>query len=86
MPVSGRIDLGTENTVRLGLFATSTTPNTQVRGVTLHNFMESIRSLTPQDFVLTQTGAYDPSISFTTHYPNPAFIFGGMSTFTAEQV
>ncbi len=86
---SNRIDLGTHNDVRLGIDATTTTQNPAITSFTVENFMESLVSLAPTLFQITDTGAgvaYNSGFSFTSKYPNPGHLSGAVSTFTPEQI
>lgn len=82
---TNRIDLGTSNDVRLGFFATSTVPIPSLSLFKVNNFLESIKSLDPDNFTITSTGSYNHFFNFSTHYPDPSYFFGAIGAFTPEQ-
>lgn len=83
---TNRVDLGTANDVMMSFFATSNTPNTTLTSFKVGNFLESIKSMSPDDFVITNTGlAYDPDYEFDLHYPDPTYLSGATGSFIPEQ-
>ncbi len=52
-----RIDLGTANDVLMQFYTTSSTPNTSLNTFTVHNFLESLESSSPDKFIITNTGS-----------------------------
>ncbi len=82
---TNRIDLWTANDVMMSFFTTSSTPNSSLTRFTVSNFLESIVSLSPDDFTITNTWIYGSWFVFDTSYPNPIYLSGATGSFTPEQ-
>jgi hypothetical protein len=83
-----RIDLGTENDIRLEFFTTTTTTDTTLTGFTVSNFLDSLKSLNETNFEVTNTGStYSTGINLNSlGYPTPNNPSGATGTFIPEQV
>lgn len=82
---TNRVDLGTSNDVRMDFFTTSDTQNITLTWFTVSNFLETIKSVHPDDFTVTATGTYNSWFIFDTYYPYPSYLSGATGSFVPEQ-
>lgn len=89
---TNRIDLGTDNDIRLNFYPTTSTDDNTLTSFSVSDFLETLKSRATNGtvpspyFSVTDTGTYAPIISFTSHYPNPRALAGAHGTFVAEQI